>query len=206
MAVRCCCASWSGFCATAGAAAVAVWWGSLGTRRRDVEDNDSGLAHEMINEMNDRAKTGRLHHWMLHSRAWPVATTWWLAGGWGWGGSMSNGKRFYDDFCVVEKVEQVSQITRELNSRGTEQRALVCIPTIPIASTYDVTWCSRSHLCYHRDWIATYIVAWPNRIDHKMWDYIYVKATLLSNLYVLFLGTEQGIYLPVECVGQIYQF
>lgn len=103
------------------------WWGSLGTRR-DVEDNDSGLAHEMINEMNDRAKTGRLHHWMLHSRAWPVATTWWLAEGWGWGGSMSNGKRFYDDFCVVEKVEQVSQITRELKSRGSKELWFVFVP------------------------------------------------------------------------------
>lgn len=52
----------------------------------------------------------------------------------------------------------------------------------------------------------TYIVAWPNRIDHKMWDYIYVKATLLSNLYMFFSWAPSKEYLPVECVGQIYQF
>lgn len=41
---------------------------------------------------------------------------------------MSNGKRFYDDFCVVEKVEQVSQITRELNSRGSKELWFVFVP------------------------------------------------------------------------------
>lgn len=120
---------------------------------------------------------------------------------------MSNGKRFYDDFCVVEKVEQVSQITRELSSRGCKELWFVFVPfqshphpTLPGA---------RESTCVLSSGLNryVYIVAWPNRIDHKMWDYIYVKATLLSNLYVLFLGTtEQGIYLPVECVGQIYQF